>query len=310
MKNIPKKNEKLNYEVMSLLAADTLPASFALLVITSLITAVFWESTHKTFLFFWTFFIYIIIFARILLARYFLQKKLQMPLRKIEFIYSAVTITIAMSISFGIIFLFQNTDILHQTFLIMVVAGTSAGAVMSLSYFKNLLRLYLIILILPLATVLYMQESELLSSLSYLVFLFLFMLLIFATRYNKNIINTLKAKYQIIKTKKALEVSKNNFESIFNEVPIGVFTYDKNLVIHNFNKAFSDLLKAPKEKLKHLDMHTLKDQSLTEHFLKVFDHQKGYYQGIYNKCQTRINDIFQKHKERFHARQKVVGLTG
>ena len=281
-------NKKIEYEIMSLMASDSFASSFALLVIIFVVTSVFWEHSNKILLFSWAFSIFIIMITRSLFAKYFLQNKLTIKLNKIEFIFNSLTIISALLTSLGVVFLFLNKEPLYQTFLIMVVAGSSSGAVMSLSYFKNLIRLYLIILIIPLIFILYSQNSEPMTSLSYLVFLFLIMLLLFSTKYNKNIINTLKTKYQIFETKKELEVSKNNFESIFNEVPIGVFTYNSKLIITNFNKAFSDLLKAPMDKLINLDMKMLKDQSLRKHFYKVFDNQKSYYEGIYN---THISNL-------------------
>ncbi len=281
-------NQKLEYKIMRLMAADSFSSSFALLIIVFAIASVFWEYTNQFLLFLWVFIIYAIIIARTLFIKSFLQDKLEMQLQKVESLFSVLTISSVIVLSIGIIFLFQKQDSLYQIFLIMVVAGTSAGAVMSLSYFKNLIRIYLGILIIPLGIVLYFQNSVVLQSLSYLVFLFFIMLVLFSAKYNKNILSTFRTKYQIFNTKKELEVSKNNFESIFNEVPIGIFTYNKELVITNSNKAFSKLLQAPMDKLISLDMNMLKDQSLSKDLKKVFHEEKGYYEGRYN---THISNI-------------------
>ena len=100
------------------------------------------------------------------------------------------------------------------------------------------------------------------------------MLSIFIAKYNKNIVDTI--------------ISRNNFISIFEEMPIGVFTYNQDLILTQANKALAKILQVPQEKLINLDLKKLKDKSILEPLKKVFKNEKGYYKGPY---QTTLSNI-------------------
>jgi len=277
---------QINYELMRRMASDSFASSFALLIIISVVGAVFWEHADKIFLSLWAASLYAITLARTFFTKQFLKNKIKYS--TMYRIFNIFTILSAPLISLGIIVLFSTATNLYQAFLIMVIAGTSSGSVISFSYFKNLSISYLLILILPLIYTLYLQDSTVLHAINYLIILFLIALIIFSVKYNKNLKSMLKNKYQILTTKKELEISKNNFESIFQEVPISLFTYDNQLVITEANKAFGTLLKVPVEKLINLEMSTLKDKSFLEELKKVFDNQKAYYEGKYTTTLSNV----------------------
>ncbi|WP_457748641.1 EAL domain-containing protein [Sulfurimonas sp.] len=279
-------DNKIKYELMELMASDSFASSFAFLIIISVVTLVFWGPSDKIFLSVWTFCLYGIIFIRTFFIKQFLKNKINF--NAIYLIFHILTILSVALLSIGLMLIFPRVNELYQAFIVMIIAGTSAGAVMTLSYFKNLSISYLLILIFPLIYTLFRQNSDILHALNYLVILFLIMALLFSIKYNKTIITTLKNKNQILKTKKALEVSKNNFESIFKEVPVGLFTYNEKLVITQANKALATFLQAPVEKLIGLDMKTLKDKVFLQELEKVFLNEKVSYEGKYHTTLANV----------------------
>lgn len=283
-----KQGNKLRYELLTMMAADSFASSFGIFTIIAVVTFVFWGLVNDVVLILWASSITFILSIRTLLVNTFIKHKTYMELEKFEFFYKNLTTFSALIISAGIVYLFNYQEPTYQVFLIMVVTGSAAGAVMSLAYYKRLIRLYLIIIIVPVTFILYYQHSPVSTPLSALMLFFLVMLSIFASKYNAKIINTLKNKQQMIETKKELKVSNNNYISVFNEVPISVFTYDKNLILISANRAFSQMLKTPEEKLKNLDLKILRDQSLREDFEKPFKAKKGSYEGVYT---THIANI-------------------
>ncbi len=289
-----KDNEnKIKYELMELIASDSFASSFAILVIISVVSVVFWEHANKTFLTLWTFCIYAIILTRTFFTKQFLQQKI--TYNTIYLIFNTLTLLSALFISFGLIFLFPTTNDLYQAFIVMVIAGTSAGAVMSLSFFRNLSISYLLILILPLIYTLFMQNSYVLHALNSLVVLFLIITLLFSIKNNKNIIHTIQTKNQILKTKKELEVSKNNFESIFQEVPIGLLTYNSDLIITQANKVLAKFLNVSTQQLINLDMKTLKDKSFLKELKKVFHNEENNYEGKYTSTFSNLQIWIKLH---------------
>ena len=284
---------KIKYELMELIASESFASSFALFLIITVVTAVFWELSNKTFLILWTFSLYTIIFVRAYFVKQFLGHKIK--LHTIYLFFNILTLISVSLLSLGLMLIFPTVNELYQAFIIMIIAGTSAGAVMTLSYFKNLTIAYLHILILPLIYFLYMQNSDILHALNCLVILFLIMTLTFSIKYNKTIITTLKNKNQILKTKKELEVSKNNYKSIFKEVPVGLFTYNNKLVITQANKALATFLQVPLDKLTGLEMKTLKDKVFIKELEKVFENEKIFYEGKYNTTLANIKIWIKLH---------------
>ncbi|WP_434581426.1 EAL domain-containing protein [Sulfurimonas sp. NW15] len=283
-----KKENQIKYELMRLMALDSYASSVSLLFIVTVVAALFWQETAlRVPLAVWLLSLYTVLILRSYYVRQFLQNKTN--LQKAQTIFNFSTIFSALLTSAGFLFLFTVADHVHQTFIIIIISGTSAGAVITLSYFKKLSISYLFVLLLPLVYTLLAHKSNAFNALSYLIILFLVMLSIFSAKYNKNIVTTLISKYKILATKKALEVSKNNFESIFKELPIGVFTYSKDLVLTQVNKAFAKIIKVPQEKLFNLDMKTLKDKSIIEPLQKVFKNEKAVYEGIYHTTLTDLD---------------------
>ena len=273
---------KKHYELMTFLASDSYASSNALLINISIVAFVFWDTSSHILLTLWLGALVSIITVRTLLAKKFLQKKLTLAIDKIEQYFKILTLSSAVILICGIVSLFPNTSPYHQAFLTMVVAGLSAGAVMSLSYYKDLIRNYLLILLVPFILTTYFYLHEMHLPLSFLILLFLVMLIIFAKKYNTNIMNNLHTKYIVLQTQKELQNSEKNFSSIFQEVPIGVLTYNEDLQIVQANKAFAKLLHAPMNKLLQLNMKKLKDQSVRPSLEKVFQGKKGFYEGEYN----------------------------
>ena len=275
-------NNKILYEKIRLLTSNSLTSSFALFVILSVVISVFWHNSDKSILLAWFLFIAITLIARSVFAKRFLQRSTTTRLQESCILFGTLTIISVLFLSAGITYLFINHGLPYQAFLVIVVAGTSAGAVMSLSFFRYLIKIYLIILITPVVFLLYLHNSEIFRTMSYLVFFFLLMLLFFSEKYYRNISNSLKRKYQILDTKKELDVSNNNFKSFFDEAPIGVFTYNKDLIVTNANKAFANLFQSQLDELIGIDIKTLRDQSLREYLQMVFEGKKGHYQGKYD----------------------------
>jgi diguanylate cyclase (GGDEF)-like protein/PAS domain S-box-containing protein len=185
-------------------------------------------------------------------------------------------------LSIGLIIIIPQNLPFYQSFLTVIVAGISAGAVMSLSQYKSMIYSYLLILILPFTYIVYNQNSEVHTFIAILLIIFLITLLLFARRYNKNITDVIISQILIAKTEKELRLSERNFASIFKEVPIGIFTYNRDLVIQEVNQAFASHLKVSIDKLIKLDMHELKDNYFYQALNATIDGKKGFYEGIYH----------------------------
>ncbi len=80
----------------------------------------------------------------------------------------------------------------------------------------------------------------------------------------------------------ALRESMERFRLIFKHSPVGIFHYDTDLKITEFNDRFVNILQSNEERLKGLDMKTLKDKSVLPALLKPLTGGNGFYEGFYS----------------------------
>jgi len=79
----------------------------------------------------------------------------------------------------------------------------------------------------------------------------------------------------------ALRQSEERYRTLFEQSPVGVFIYDTNLKVTNFNNRFVEILKSALDKLLGLDMNLLKDQRIVPTLKKILKGESGRYEGSY-----------------------------
>jgi diguanylate cyclase (GGDEF)-like protein/PAS domain S-box-containing protein len=180
------------------------------------------------------------------------------------------------------VFLFPKEDIAHQVFLAFVLAGMSAGAVSTLSALPKAASLFLLALSLPLMAALVFEQTFLHMSMAVMVLMFLIILITVSRRYLATIRKTLQTRIMYQQAMDALRFNEARFKTIFEEAPVGIFYYDKALVIREINQAFSAIFQAPEDYLIGLDLHTLTDLNVLPTIEAVLKNSDGIYEGKYH----------------------------
>jgi diguanylate cyclase (GGDEF)-like protein/PAS domain S-box-containing protein len=180
------------------------------------------------------------------------------------------------------VLLFAHDSIMHQAMLIIVLAGTGAGAVSSLASVLTAIRLFLLIMLVPLFVQLLRQGTEIHDWIGLLIVMFLVLLLVIAKRFNENNLKVVVSQLQYEKAEEALHMSAERFETVFREAPVGIFLYDTGLKIQEFNQEFAAFLEAPAKFLTGLEMNLLPDQRIVPALRAVLDDSGGFYEGLYN----------------------------
>ncbi len=287
MITINKKNYQVRKELLSLVLKNSLLSAIGLFINIIILVIVFWDISSQLFLISWIGIIALILMVRFNISRLFLQNSPKISLDLAEISFKIFSLIIAILFSIGLLILFPKDLPFHQSFLTMIVAGISAGAVMSLSYYRYFIVVYLVILLLPFSYIVYIQDTQLHLLIALLIIIFLFLLIVFSRRYYSNIIEVIVSKIIITQAQKELKLYEKNFFSIFKEVPIGIFTYDKNLIITEANQSFSLLLKAQRDELINFDMKSIKDKTIMPAITTILQGKKGLYEGEYH---TKISN--------------------
>jgi len=83
------------------------------------------------------------------------------------------------------------------------------------------------------------------------------------------------------KSERELKSSELRYQMLFNKIPVGVFYYNKDLILTDFNDRFVEMLQSTREKLFGLDLNKIKDQRVLPAIKKVFEGLEGAYTGYY-----------------------------
>lgn len=169
----------------------------------------------------------------------------------------------------------------HQAMLIVVIAGLTAGAVSSLSSLLRAVQLFLLILLVPLIIQLALQNIFIYASMSILIFLYLLLILRIAKTFHLNYLDILTSREMYENEKEKLLMSEERFKAVFKQAPLGVFLYDKELIIREVNQEFVQFLEAPSDFLLGLSLHTLADKSVLPALEVTLDGIEGFYEGPY-----------------------------
>jgi PAS domain S-box-containing protein len=79
----------------------------------------------------------------------------------------------------------------------------------------------------------------------------------------------------------ALRQSEERYRTLFDQSPVGVFIFDKELAITQCNERLAQILKSSYDRIIGFDMHNLKDQSYLSAMIKVLEGRPSYYEGFY-----------------------------
>jgi len=150
----------LTQQTHQLYAANTI--SMVATVLNALILAyVLWPSIEHHIILIWLTMVFLIATARTLLA--FTYKKSNSTDKHVLYWMKNFAVGAYLSAAtwaFAAIFLFPEHDPARQMFLAFVIGGTAAGAITSLSYIKNIIFTYLLIMMLPLTAQFLLHDSE------------------------------------------------------------------------------------------------------------------------------------------------------
>lgn len=69
---------------------------------------------------------------------------------------------------------------------------------------------------------------------------------------------------------------------LYDNLPIGIVLFNKNLIVTDFNPAFVKILKSKKEFLQNFDIHSIKDKRIISCIQAALKGENGFYEGTYD----------------------------
>jgi two-component system cell cycle sensor histidine kinase/response regulator CckA len=109
----------------------------------------------------------------------------------------------------------------------------------------------------------------------------------------------------------ALHESEQRYRTLFEQAPIGVFLYGRDLVITDLNHRFAEILHSTPHKLRGLDMRTLRDKSVLPALERALRGEASLYEGAYSATTSDAQvTISMRAAPLRDARGGVIGAMG
>ncbi len=169
----------------------------------------------------------------------------------------------------GAVFIHYLSDY-YQLFIVAALLGLTAGATTSLSSDFRIAIVYISIIMLPLIISMTMIHTSLAFILPVLMILFYFsqILMIFNSYTHEKEIKELKAQ-------------QNLLNNLFSEVPLGMFSYDKDLNVLYANKHLSKVFNYEENGLVGLNLYSLPDTNFIDILQNTLTQGPQSYAGSY-----------------------------
>ncbi len=177
--------------------------------------------------------------------------------------------------------IFPQESLLHQTMLLLVLAGVSAGATSTLSPMLRAFQIFIVLLMVPTIIKLLIQDDAVYHSVAFLVGVLFVFLWATAQKFHNTYSAAVHARLQYEDQSETLTLSQERFKHIFNEAPVGIFLYGPDMRLKEFNDEFCAMFEAPRSFLSELDLTTLPDQRVVPTLKKPFEGKTGHYEGAY-----------------------------
>lgn len=98
----------------------------------------------------------------------------------------------------------------------------------------------------------------------------------------KIVVQQIKVAINNAQIAEALQQSEERYRTLFDQAPIGVYIFDKELKITQCNERFVQILQSSYGRIiRSLDIRKLKDQSFVPEMQKVLEGQSSYHEGFY-----------------------------
>ncbi len=223
--------------------------------------------------------------------------------------YKIASYAIALVLGMLSFFIYSDGVYFYSYFIIFLLTtiATVASSIMASAFRTSVV--FLIFLLSPMVLVLASSGLLELQLVSLLVLVLLAILIGVSNRVNENTTQTIISKYLNNKMLKSIELSEEHFKSIFQDAPVGIFYYDRELRVSEANSEMATIFNLAIDQMRDLDLRLLIDRSLSKALLSVFRGSKGHYEGSYSVAKEELWIVLQTTPI-YNNKHEIIGGVG
>lgn len=195
--------------------------------------------------------------------------------------YTYILINGAMWGSTAVLF-FPSVGLLYQMVILLFILGSTATALGIISASWYLVLAYSILSYAPIILKLFWMNDALYQTLGYIVAALSILMIFTAKHFNKIIEIALHSQYDVSVSRENLIFSQNDFFRFLYDVPVGIFTFDRDLKITHINARMLKLLnRKDAESLIGFDLHEIGDKRILPPLVETINEHPGSYEGFF-----------------------------
>ena len=104
----------------------------------------------------------------------------------------------------------------------------------------------------------------------------------------EDVSHQISVAFKNTRQKEALSQSEQRYRTLYNQLPLGVYIYDSDLIIRHCNETMGMIMQTPMKKLIGLNMNKLMNKELVEYMLKALKGETCQYEGFYNIANNNV----------------------
>lgn len=187
-------------------------------------------------------------------------------------------------------FMFTEHDMQHQMFLMFMLAGISAGGIVALSADLISSAIFLVLILIPIASRQFMSGESLSIAMGMAAVLYLAYMLLSSRNINKTLTDNIVLRLESLAREDALRLNEERYRLLLNHSPVGIFHYDANLSITYCNKRLANMVKTPVKKVVGFDISNLMNKEIHSLMIDTLNGNVNQYEGEYKtlRGKTRL----------------------
>jgi len=293
---------------------DSIPFSIVANILAGLVVfVVYWPKSGKNVAI-WFGLIVLVMFYRLGIYLYYKAKQEDIPILRAEILqWVGMFLSAAVWVS-GLWYFLGKQDIAHDFLMAFVMGGMASGAISTLSPLRITAVTYVMIILGGTALWLLISASGIEVMMGVMVLIYLAFLVSSSGRIHKTIVDAMVLRRENVQWIRALKAHRAEIELIFDNVPVGIFFYDKEFKIVNVNQRFLHIFDSTREKLIGFNLEELQDKKIVPAIRTPIDYnglEDGYFEGTYHTTTSDIDvNIRVKTTALKDSKNRLVGAIG